>query len=120
MGIMGKALSISANDQELLTLAKGEYTLVYLQPFTGALVTKSSAVVMRGGQNVATTVKSTEAVSFAAGETYCLVFMRRDDFSSGTTFVPVSVPCDRVRGVAGDVKPVGEAVRFPLNGLATP
>ena len=44
-GIAGNAFSISLDGKELLTLAKGEYALVYLKPASVIVTVESSTVV---------------------------------------------------------------------------
>lgn len=114
-GVMGNAFSIILNKKELLTLAKGEYTLVHLKPFSGGLTVRSDTVVSIGGRNTMTKVSETSPVNFSAGKLHYILFMenRRGPFR-GSTFVPVKISRNRAVRIANQLKPIGNALRFPL------
>ena len=133
-GVMGNAFSISLNDKELLTLANGEYALVYLQPVSGVVTVESSTVKNEGGKNVMTKVKESRPFSFDAGKTYYLAFQDpnqqqvtslRDLIVSamtaaasptwgGTSFAPILITGTEAIEAANRTKPVGKALQEPI------
>ena len=48
-GVMGNAFTISLGGQELLTIAKDEYTLVYLKYYSGDVTIESSRAIVKSG-----------------------------------------------------------------------
>ena len=89
MGVADIPLSISAGGEELLTLTKGQYTLLYLRVGTVDFTVASYTVVGIAGKNTMTKVRATRRFSFAPGETYYLLFapMPRG-FTHGDEFPP--------------------------------
>ena len=84
-GVVGNAFSISLNGKELLTLEKGEYTLIYLQPVSGVVTVEASTVISHVGMNVMTKVK----------ESRPFWFDRRDPtaFATSLVFCSWGLPC---------------------------
>ncbi len=108
-GVMGNAFKLSLAGQQLLTLAKGEYTLVYLKPWSGDVTVESSTVVNRGGMNTQVAVKESQSFTFADARTYYIGFRE-----SPRGYVPYNITEDDARNLASRLKPVGMAVATPL------
>ena len=116
-GVMGNAFSISLDEKELLTLAKGEYALVYLQPVSGMVTVESSTVKNQGGMNVMTKVKESRPFSFDGGKTYYLAFQaNQQDWMSGggTSFVPMLITGTAVIEATNKTKAIGRALQEPI------
>ena len=116
-GVMGNAFSISLDGKELLTLAKGEYALVYLRPISGTVTVKSSTVVNQGGMNVMTSVKESQSFSFEAGKKYYVAF-RQNQHSwlsgGGVSYIPVLITDKSASETANGLKAVGKAAQEPI------
>jgi hypothetical protein len=111
-GVMGKAFSISWNDKELLTLAKGDYALVYLRPDSGKMTIQSWTVI-NGGMGKIT---ETRSFSFDAGRTYYVAFsVNYHLISYGTSYVPTLIMGDAVTEAASKTKPIGRAAQEPIS-----
>lgn len=115
-GVMGNAFTILLDEQELLTIAKGEYTLVYLKPYSGIVTVESTTVINRGGMNSQTTVKESLPFKFDEGKTYYITFNEHQrGMMQGTSHIPVSITRDAARNLASKLKPIGKAINAPLS-----
>jgi len=114
-GVMGKPVSIRVAGEELLKLAKGQYTLVRLKPGEGEGVVKSWTVAMRGGTNSMMKVEESRPFAFVAGKQYYVVVAEANrPPSEGNSFPPVPIARERALEVAAGLIPVGAAVDAPL------
>jgi hypothetical protein len=116
-GVMKNAFSIALNDKELLTLANGEYALVYLRSVSGVVTVEFSAI----RNNVQTRAKESRPFSFEAGNTYYLAFQARQPgsvpellFGGGISYVPILVTAAEALTAANVTKPVGRAIQDPI------
>ena len=114
-GVMGNAFTISLGGQELLTIAKGEYTLVYLKYYSGDVTVGSSTVVKRDGMNTQVTVKESLPFKFDESKTYYITFEEyQRGMMQGTSYIPYSITEDVARNLASKLNPIGQAVAAPL------
>jgi len=114
-GVMANAFTISLGGQELLTIAKGEYTLVYLKYYSGDVTVESSTVVNRGGKNTQVTVKESLPFKFDESKTYYITFREyQKGMMQGASYIPYSITEDAARNLASKLKPIGKAVAAPL------
>lgn len=116
-GVARNAFSISLDNQNLLTLATGEYALVYLRPMSATLTVESSTVVRQGGANVMTRVQESVPFAFEAGQTYYLAFVgKQQGWMSGgaVSYLPVLMSRTAATATASGLKPVGSAVQEPI------
>lgn len=114
-GVMGRAVSVRIDGEELLKLAKGEYALVRLKPWTGEIVVNSSTVVMMGGMNTMKSVEESRPFSFAAGETYYVFVSEMVRVAGGgSSFVPTSMNREQAVEAAADLAATGIAAAAPL------
>ncbi len=114
-GVMGNAFTISLGGQELLTIAKGEYTLVYLKCYSGDVTVESSTVVNRGGMNTQVTVKESLPFKFDESKTYYITFKEyQKGMMQGTSYIPYNIVEDVAQNLASDLTPIGKAVAAPL------
>jgi hypothetical protein len=116
-GVMDKPVSISLAGLELLTLAKGQYTLIHLAAGATEVTTDSYTVDSRG---YLTKASSKAHLAFSAGETHYLVFELVNRPHSiigpheGFMFMPLRVSRDRALDAAQGLAPVGAAVAEPI------
>ena len=131
-GVQRNAFSLSLNDKELLTLATGEYALVYLEPVSGAVTVESWTVKMENLKNYMTKVKRSRPFSFDAGKTYFVAFEDPDapksmqeaiakgmaagvlGSSDVVSFAPILITATEAIEAANRTKPVGRALQEPI------
>lgn len=113
-GLEGNAVSISLDDEKLLTLAKGEYTLVYLQPTSGTMTVESTAIRTEFGKTVVKTVKASEKVIFEDRKTYYIAVCKRYGQENSLGF-PFLIEGLYANEGSSALKPVGAAVHEPLS-----
>lgn len=116
-GVEHKPFSIALDDQGLLTLAAGEYVLVYLRPVSATVTVESYTVVRQAREN--DIIKVTESVpfSFEAGKTYYLSFAGRPlgwKSGGGISYLPVLMSHRKAIATASRLKPVGNAAQEPI------
>ena len=117
-GVMDLPVSISLAGAELLTLAKGQYTLMQLAPGNTELKVDSHTV---DGAGRMTRVSSNTQLSFSAGVTHYLLFeleLRSIPLSGpshqGSSFLPRVVSRARALDAVQGLTPVGAAVAEPI------
>ena len=111
-GITGTAVSIRLGKDELLKLAKEQYTLVRLKPWEGVMVVKSWAVT--GPNNSMTKVEDERPFAFAAGQQYYVALVPNRRGFEGDSCLPVSINREQATQLAARLKAVGDAVKTPL------
>lgn len=113
-GVMDMSLTISFEGAELLTLAKGQYTLIPLASGSADMKVESYTVV--GPSNTMTPVSTTTQLTFSPGGTYYLVFelIPRGGLE-GSVFVPNEVSRDRALDTVRGLRPVGMAIDDPIS-----
>lgn len=110
-GLEGNALSIWFDGEKLVNLAKGEYTLVYLQPGSGIMTVDS--MVVRYANLVRVT--ASEQVSFEAGKTYHIAVCKRHGPLEGPLGYPVRIDSSYANQGSNALKPVGVAEHETLS-----
>ncbi len=114
-GVMGDAFTIILGGKRLLTIANGEYTLVYLNYYSGDVTVESSTVMNQGARNIPVTVKESLPFKFDESKTYYITFKEKErGVRQGTSYIPISITEDDARKLASKLKPVGKAVTAPL------
>lgn len=112
-GFADNPLKIYADDSLLMTLGKGEYTLVYLktQPMS---LTLTNLTQTRGWWEIEM-LKQTRQFEFDGGKTYFIVAQPVDGEFRGVHFTPKNVSqFDAKKILADRVTPVGNARQFPI------
>ena len=113
-GITGLPFSVSLNDEKLMTIAKGEYTLVYLKPFSGNVTVQSWTV--KGMNNSMSKATASKLFTFGSRETYYLTFVEiRGGLMQGSIYTPISIPRDKAVSLTQKLKPVGMAIGNPIS-----
>lgn len=108
-GVKGNAFTIFLGGQQLLTIAKGEYTLVYLKPYSGDVTVESTTVINQSGMNTQVKVKESQPFTFNVSEIYYITFRE-----SPRGYVPYSVSEDAARTMANGLTPIASAAAATL------
>jgi len=135
MGFSDNALTVKVDGEKLLTIDKGDYTLVYMRPRVHITVTlenltevgptKSSVAmsdydaanwIQRGTWPVKSITKQYD-FEFAAGKTYFLLLEPVDGEFRGVFFNLHSVDAFTAKQAGQDLRAIGEARRAPLSTL---
>lgn len=135
MGFSDNTLTVKVDGSELLTLDKGDYTLVYMRPRVRTSVTlenltevgptKSAATmsdhdthnwIQRGTWPVQPMSKTYD-FEFSPGKTYYLVLEPVDGEFRGVFFTLSSIDAFAAKQMIGGMRPMGDAKRAPLSTL---
>jgi hypothetical protein len=116
MGFSDNALSISLDGSRLLTLEKGDYTLVYMRPRVRTTMTVENLTEVGPFWNTKTMDKDYE-FGFTAGKTYFIVFEPVDGEFRGIYFTAREIDQFAAKQLAQNLRPAGEARKAPLDTL---
>ena len=108
-GVMDMPVTISLGGAELLSLAKGQYTLIPLA--SGSTEVKVESYTVVGPSNTMTLVSTTTQLTFAPGATQYLVFeLVPRGILAGSVFLPRQVSRDSAQDAVRGLTPVGMAI----------
>jgi hypothetical protein len=116
MGFSDNVLTIDLNGSKLLTLEKGDYTLVYMRPRVRATMTVMNETEVGPFWKTKKMAKDYE-FGFTAGETYFIVLKPVDGEFRGVYFTAKNVDLFTAKQLARNLRPAGEARRAPLDTL---
>ena len=116
MGFSDNALSISLDGSKLLTLEKGDYTLVYMRPRVRTTMTVENLSEVGPFWKTRKMEKDYE-FGFTAGKTYFIVFEPVDGEFRGVYFTARDVDQFTAKQLAENLRPAGEARKAPLDKL---
>lgn len=116
MGFSDNALSISLDGSKLLTLEKGDYTLVYMRPRVRTTMTVENLSEVGPFWKTKKMDKEYE-FGFSAGKTYFIVFEPVDGEFRGVYFTAREVDQFTAKQLAQNLRPAGEARKALLNTL---
>ena len=112
-GVMDMPVTVSLGGAELLSLAKGQYTLIPLK--SGATALKIDSYTVVGHTNTMTLVSTTTQVSFSPQTTHYFVFeLVPRGILQGSVFLPHEASRERALYVVRGLTPVGMAVDEPI------
>ena len=114
MGEADNALKIDLGNRHLLTLVKGEYTLVNLMPGKVS-ITVNSLTAMYLKATVLRKMHRTEDFTFEAGKTYYIVMQMVNGEFRGIYDLPMEVKAMKARSIVKYLRPVGRAKDDPIN-----
>lgn len=114
MGEADNALKIDLGNRHLLTLVKGEYTLVNLSPGK-ASITVHSVTAMYLKATVLRKMHRTRDFTFEAGKTYYIVMQMVNGEFRGIYDLPIQVEAMKARRIVRYLRPVGRAKSDPIN-----
>lgn len=114
MGEADNALKIAIDRQPLLTLVKGEYTLINLKPgkFT---ITVDALTAMYLEPTTLHKISRSKQFTFSANRTYYIVMQMVNGEFRGIFDVPKQVEAMQARRIVKYLRPVGKARRDPIN-----
>ncbi len=116
MGFSDNVLTIDLNGSKLLTLEKGDYTLVYMRPRVSATMTVKNETEVGPYWKVKDMAKKYE-FGFKAGETYFIVLKPVDGEFRGVYFTAKNVDLFTAKQLAKNLRAAGEARKVPLDTL---
>jgi hypothetical protein len=116
MGFSDNALTISLDGNKLLTLEKGDYTLIYMRPRVRTTMTLENLTEVGPFWKTKKMDKNYE-FGFRAGETYFIVFEPVDGEFRGVYFTARNVDRFTAKQLAHNLRPAGEARKAPLDTL---
>ena len=118
-GLDGLAASILLDNKGLLSLAKGEYALVYLKPPGGTVTVETLTVRSEFGKNVGRKVRESDHFDIVAGKTYYVALCKswrhpRGATSAESYVFPAPIAGRYAIEGASALNPSGDASREPL------
>lgn len=111
-GFADNELDVELDGEDLISLGKAEYTLVYLKP-RDVVVTLRNQTQVRGRWEVAEMAQSRQ-FSFKAGETYYILTRMFDGEFRGAHFTPESIGLVDAKVEARYLTPAGAARERPI------
>lgn len=115
-GFPDNNLTVEIDGQQILSLAKGEYTLLNLKPWNKISVTLRNLTQVRGRWEITPEMRSSQ-IDFLGGQTYFIVTQPVDGEFRGVYFRPELVDLERAKQITTTLKPAGAAVRHPISIL---
>lgn len=112
-GFPDNPLKVFVNDELLMELGKGEYTLVRLKPQTNTKITTETLTQTRGRWEVEP-IRQTRYFDFEANQTYYLVTRPFDGEFRGVKFTPELIPLADARETVRYLTAVGAAEEQPI------
>lgn len=116
MGFSDNALTIDLDGSKLLTLEKGDYTLVYLRPRVRATMTVQNVTEV-GPYWLTKKMTKDYDFGFTAGETYFIVLQPVDGEFRGVYFTAKNVDLFTAKQLAQNLRPAGAARKTPIGSL---
>jgi len=115
MGFADNRLPVEADRFHLLTIAKGEYTLIPMVP--GNVWISVTSMTSWGPRNAIKEMSRSRQFKIEAGETYYIVFNLVDGEFRGAFFMPESVDLQSAMELTRHLHPVGRARKSPVSSL---
>ena len=116
MGFSDDALTIDIDGSKLLTLEKGDYTLVYMRPRVSATLTVKNETEVGPFWQVKKMAKKYD-FGFRAGQTYFIVLKPVDGEFRGVYFTAKNVDLFTAKQLTHNLRPAGEARKAPIDTL---
>lgn len=115
MGFADNRLPVEADRFHLMTLAKGEYTMVPMVP--GNVWISVTSRTHWGPRHEIKELSRARQFNFKAGETYFIVFKLVDGEFRGAFFMPEAVDIFTAKELTRNMLPVGRARKQPVSSL---
>lgn len=115
LGFADNALSVLVDGEELVSLGKGEYTLVYLKP-RNVSVSLRNFTQTRGRWELEEMIR-TAAFTFESGQTYFVLARPVDGEFRGAYFLPEVIDLFSAKQASAHLKAAARAVKEPIGGL---
>lgn len=116
-GVADQKVKVDFNNEELLTLSEGYYTLVKLKPSKGEVTTHSKTKFTN--DNVPIDVSRSRAYRFIAGKTYFIELKRVDEEFRGIFYDPAPITYEKALALSKDLRASGEAKDEPIDKLTS-
>jgi len=116
-GVADRKLRVDFNNETLLTLKEGQYTLVKLKPSTGDITTHSKSMFTTGELPIEISRK--REYRFMAGKTYFIHLKRVDEEFRGISFDPAPVTFEQALPLSERLTALGLAADEPIDGLTS-
>ena len=116
MGFSDNALTINVGGSKLLSLEKGDYTVVYMRPRIQATVIVENETEVGPYWRTKKMSKDYD-FGFTAGETYFIVLEPVDGEFRGVYFTARTVDLFTAKQLAHNLRPAGEARKAPISSL---
>ncbi len=114
-GVFVRPISVLMMEEKVVSLARGDYCLVRMQPFHGIIFVRSDTTVLsHDGRNVWTVVTEEMPVEFLPGRTYYVVVRVWRASGEGNRYVPDYVSPEEAALLAAELKPVAAALEEPI------
>ena len=114
MGVADNAITIELDRKPLLTLVKGQYTLVDLKP-GHYKVTVDSLTAMFLEPTTLRRMKRSAYSSFYSGGTYYIVMQMVNGKFRGVVDIPMSVATMKASRIVRHLRPFGASARGPVD-----
>ena len=111
-GYADNVLDVEVDGENLMELAKGEYTLVYLKP-RDITITLRNRTQVRGRWEV-TEMAQSRQFSLRGGETYFIQTRMFDGEFRGARFIPEALSLFDAKNAARYLQPAGQARQHPI------
>ena len=116
MGFSDNVLTIDLDGSKLLTLEKGDYTLVYMRPRVRTTMTVENETEV-GPYWLTKKMTKDYEFGFTAGETYFIVLEPVDGEFRGVYFTAKNVDLFTAKQLAHNLRPAGQARKTPIGTL---
>ena len=116
MGFSDNPLTIDLDGSKLLTLEKGDYTLIYMRPRVHTTMSVENETEVGPYWLTKKMVKNYD-FGFEAGETYFIVFEPVDGEFRGVYFKARNVDLFTAKQLAKNLRPAGKARKEPISNL---
>lgn len=116
MGFADNSIKIELDGLELLSIAKGEYTLLYMRPRVRTTLTVVN-LTEKGRFKRTTQMQTNYEFAFAAGQTYFIMLEPVDGEFRGVHFLVNNVDLFHAKEAADKLRPVGAATSAPISTL---
>jgi len=116
-GIADNTLTVALNNEPLLKINEGQYTLVRIKPSKVHVVTHSKTMFTNKFQPI--NVTRTREYQFLAGKTYFIELKRINEEFRGIYYDPASVNLEQAKQLSEHLTALGDARREPIRSLTS-
>ena len=113
MGFSDNDLAVDVDGKRLMSLTKGEYTLVYLKP-RDITITMTIPAQVRGRWEV-TDMSQSRRFNLEPGQTYYINARLLDGEFRGARFIPTAMSRHEAQQAVRHLRAVGDAVSVPVS-----
>jgi len=111
-GIADNQITVELNNELLLTINEGQYTMVKIKPTDGHVTTRSKTMFINKTQPI--DVSRSREYRFIAGKTYFIYLNRVNEEFRGIYYDPAPVTLAQAMKLSSQLHPVGLAQQEPI------